>query len=207
MTQLSLEQPSLVGKSWWHEKHGRCEVIAHYDRHMVGGETWYWVQVRALGGHRRYRMLWPANVVRGELASPTDVWVGDNSSGFVNGTEHLRLAGLGLTELDPHIAELVRVAATPTPTSPVVEKPLLAEAQHEAGPVARRKEVSVAMAEKPAASKKALKLNELSRTALKKRLLEVQTIPDGAWAPFRAEHDLPGRETGESRSDYIKRVL
>jgi hypothetical protein len=189
VTQLSLEQDALVGQSWWHERHGRCEVIA-VSKLFPG---WYRIQVRALGGHRRFQMEWPTNVVRGELASPTDLWVGSNTEGFVNATEHLRLADLGLVPLDPAIA---RAAGSGRSHS---------ESSHGAASQTERTEMTVASPKKPAKGKSSLV--SLSKTALRKKLLETVTISDSMWKAYREEHGLPEREPGETRETFIRRVL
>lgn len=48
----------------------------------------------------------------------------------------------------------------------------------------------------------------LTKTALRKKLLETRTIPDRAWAAWREAKGIDAsREKGESREAFIKRVL
>lgn len=49
-----------------------------------------------------------------------------------------------------------------------------------------------------------VELAKMSKTALRKHLLAVPTIPDRQWAQARG---VPAREKGETREAYIKRVL
>lgn len=58
------------------------------------------------------------------------------------------------------------------------------------------------------AKKKDSGIASLSKTALRKKLLETITIPDKAWAAWREKHGIEAvREKGESREAYIRRVL
>ncbi len=129
---------------------------------------------------------------------PADEWATTNGRDFVNRTEHLRLAGLGLVPLDPEIAQ----AAIPTSDPSAVESPS-AESRVVRGPDEGRKEMA-AVAEKPAKKAKGAKFAGLSKAKLRTYLLEHTTIPDRAW---NAAFGAPAREKGETREEYIRRVL
>lgn len=186
MTQLSLDGDSLVGAAWDHARHGHCVVIA------VQGE----IARIQVDGSLSFQMQWPVALVRQTLASPQrEEWVSVNGRDFVNRTEHLRLAGLGVVPLDPEIAQTTASPGRSSVESRVVRDP-------DEGAV-----MTVASAKNPARAKKGGGLASLSKTALRKKLLETVTIPDGAWASYRQEHGLPDREPGETREAFIKRVL
>lgn len=65
--------------------------------------------------------------------------------------------------------------------------------------------MTVASPKKPTKGKSSLA--SLSKTALRKKLLETVTISDSMWRAYREEHGLPERESGESRETFIRRVL
>ncbi|MFL5962199.1 MAG: hypothetical protein ACJ757_04835 [Gaiellaceae bacterium] len=146
-------------------------------------------------------MEWPENVVRGELANLNDLWLGNNRDGFFNASQQLRLMEVGTVPMDHHLGELVRDTATPHPR---VESSPLAEVRHEAVP-RQGGEMTVASPKKPTKGKSSLA--SLSKTALRKKLLETVTISDSMWRAYREEHGLPERESGESRETFIRRVL
>lgn len=132
-----------------------------------------------------------------------EVWVRSTAPGpsgsFFNATENRRLAALGLVPLAP---ELAGDAVPPNPSGlRLSEAPASGRAQTQ-----RRKEMP-AVAEKPPAKKPVSKksgLAGLSKANLKAKLLATPTIPDGAW---KEACGAPEREKGETREQYIKRVL
>lgn len=201
MTQLSLEQDSLVGNSWWHEQHGRTEVIA-VSRHFPG---WYRLQVRGLDGHRRFQMEMPDSLVRSFLPKPEDEWLplpGSDGRDFYNATRHRALVRLGLVPPMPDPA-----TAASCPAGQLSEaRPSEAGAQ-----TTRRLEMS-AVTERPRArrartKKTGSKFDGMSKTALRKLLLEKVTLSDAVWKSYRVEHGLPDREPGETREAFIRRAL
>jgi hypothetical protein len=188
-SQLTLEA-DLVGKSWWSAKHGRCEVIAPSKRFP----GWYRIQVRALRGHRRFQMEWPENVVRGELANPADEWVSGGDGSYFNASENRRLAALGHVPLTEPAGGAVAAAQQHRP-----------ESRQEAGTHLQRRWEMTPVAERAKAKKSAIA--SLSKTALRKKLLETVTISDAMWKAYRDEHGLPEREKGETREAFIRRTL
>ena len=216
--QLSLDGDSLVGVSWdAPDGYGRATVLgpsSQLDGYLE-------VSLVRRDGVESRALLHPVTVRRdaGDAAvaasgrfvetEPEDRWVTVNGRDFVNGTEHLRLAELGLVPLDPDVA-LAMDAALPSPSG---QRP--SEARHPVVPASEGvKEMPVAeksRTRKPAkakAKKGGLAEATASKAKLRAYLLDHQTVGDSAWLAYRKEHGLPeSREKGESREAFVKRVL
>ncbi len=112
-------------------------------------------------------------------SEPEEVWVTDNGRDFYNATERDRLVGLGL-----------------------VPAPKVGRAASGGGSTFRRPQTE----RRPnvATKSKSSSLAGLSKAKLRAKLLAATTIPDKAWI---GAFGSPAREKGESREQYIKRVL
>jgi hypothetical protein len=217
--QLSIpeahQDADLVERSWFHPEHGQCTVTSVADDG---------VRVVCVGPNRSFRMIWPASLVRRELAA-------------VSGDRRLRVAPCatdpvpcprcyGPMPCERHPAgperdewvsdgagsfynrtEHERLAALGLVPLTEFAKGALperrSEARHPVEPVTERKDMPVATPRKPAKGKKS-SLASLTKAKLREHLLSHPTLSDKVWI---AAYGSPEREKGETRDAFIKRVL